>query len=185
MAATIDDIMTLLREAGAHRYGDERVSQLAHALQCARRAENEGAPASLVVAALLHDLGHLVGKGDEGAAARGVDRKHEAVAAGYLRGAFAKSVTEPIRLHVAAKQYLCHADAGYLAHLSPASVTSLQVQGGIFDAEAAAAFIARPYAADAVRLRRWDDDAKDPDAATPDLAYYRPLVEAQICAERD
>lgn len=177
MTATVDDVMALLVEAGAHRYGDEAVSQLAHALQCAALAEGEGAVDSLIAAALLHDVGHLVGKGDEGAARQGIDRKHENVAAGYLRQGFPAAVTEPIRLHVAAKQYLCHADAGYFDRLSPASVTSLQVQGGIFDAAAAEAFIARPFAADAVRLRRWDDDAKDPKARTPDLAHYRPLLD--------
>jgi gamma-butyrobetaine dioxygenase len=83
---------------------------------------------------------------------------------------------------VAAKQYLCHADRDYFDQLSPASVTSLKVQGGIFDAEAAAAFIAQPYAEQAVRLRRWDDGAKDPEAKTPDLAHFRPLVEAQMRA---
>lgn len=176
MAATIDEVMALLEEAGAHRYGEEAVSQLAHALQCAVLAEREGASDDLIAASLLHDVGHLVGKGDEGAAAQGIDRKHESIAAGYLSRLFPDSVTEPIRLHVAAKQYLCHADKSYVDQLSPASVTSLQVQGGVFDAAAAAAFIARPHAEAAVHLRRWDDAAKDPKARTPGLESYRPLL---------
>lgn len=176
MQATLDGVMALLEEAGAHRYGDEAVSQLAHALQCALLAERDDACDSLVVAALLHDIGHLVGKGDEGAARRGVDRKHENVAAGYLGGLFPDSVTAPIRMHVAAKQYLCHAEPAYFDRLSPASVISLKVQGGAYDAASAATFIAQPYAVDAVRLRRWDDDAKDPTVETPDLSYYRPLL---------
>lgn len=177
MTVTVDDLMALLAGAGALRYGDEAVSQLAHALQCAVLAERANAPDSLVAAALLHDIGHLVGKGDEGEAGRGVDRRHEAVAAGYLSRLFPDSVIAPIRLHVAAKQYLCHAEPIYFERLSPASVTSLRVQGGPHDADAAASFIARPYAADAVRLRRWDDEAKDPDARTPELASYRGLLE--------
>lgn len=176
MKATVEDVMDLLVEAGAHRYGDEAVSQLAHALQCATLAEKEGAADSLIAAALLHDVGHLVGKGDEGEARRGADRRHEDVAAGYLSRLFPDSVTAPIRLHVAAKQYLCHAEPAYFDHLSPASVTSLQVQGGVYDADTAARFIAQPFAGDAVRLRRWDDDAKDPEARTPDLSHYRPLL---------
>lgn len=182
MTVTVDDVMALLADGGALRYGDEAVSQLAHALQCAVLAERENAPDSLVAAALLHDIGHLVGKGDEGEARRGVDRRHEAVAAGYLRRLFPDSVVAPIRLHVAAKQYLCHAEPSYFERLSPASVTSLRVQGGPHDADAAANFIARPYAMDAVRLRRWDDKAKDPDARTPELASYRALLERLAAA---
>ena len=107
---------------------------------------------------------------------QGVDRRHENVAADYLAAWFPPDVTEPIRLHVAAKRYLCAVDGGYFDTLSPASVRSLELQGGVFDGAAAMAFSAQPYAADAASLRRWDDLAKDPDVAPPGLEHYRAIV---------
>lgn len=172
----LDRIMTLLQQAGAERYGMEAVSQLEHALQCAMHAERTGSTPELVTACLLHDIGHLVGEGDEGQAERGVDARHEVLAAEWLAQHFPPAVVEPVRLHVDAKRYLCRAEPAYWAGLSPASKTSLEVQGGIYSADEAAAFMARPFAADAVKLRRWDDAAKAPRLKTPDLAHYRPLV---------
>lgn len=80
-------------------------------------------------------------------------------------------------MHVDAKRYLCHVDAGYWATLSPASQRSLVVQGGPFSADEAAAFLMQPFAGDAVALRRWDDEAKDPAATPPGLAHYRAVLQ--------
>ena len=173
---TLDNLCGMLDQAGRERYGMEAVSQLEHALQCAYLAEWEGHPPALIAAALLHDIGHLVGAGDEGLAEQGVDARHERIAAVWLRRHFGPAVVEPVRLHVDAKRYLCQAEPAYWASLSDASKTSLAVQGGIFDEGAAAAFIAQPHAPEAVRLRRWDDLAKVPDLRTPDIAHYRPLL---------
>ncbi|MGD1879452.1 MAG: phosphonate degradation HD-domain oxygenase [Kiloniellaceae bacterium] len=176
-ADPIGHILSLLAELGTDRYGGEEVSQLTHALQCATFAQRSGASDSLVAAALLHDVGHLVNPKDEGATLRGVDAAHETVGAGYLARWFGPAVTAPIAQHVAAKRYLCQAEDGYFGRLSEESVRSLAVQGGPFTAQQAEAFLARPYAEEAVALRRWDELAKDPEMVTPSLEDFRPVLE--------
>ncbi len=178
----VDDVLETLTDAGGGQYGDEAVTQLAHALQCAMLAQQSGAADSLVAAALMHDIGHLVGSGDLGAAAKGIDKRHEDIASDTLAPYFPPAVTEPIRLHVAAKRYLCATDERYYDGLSAGSRTSLEVQGGPFIGAEAARFIALPHAPDAVSLRRWDDLAKQRDLATPDLASFRKVLEANVIA---
>lgn len=173
MALSIDDIVELYRSAGAARYGMEAVNQEQHALQCAHLAQRCGSPPALVVAALLHDLGHLVTPEQPRG---GNNDLHEQVAVEYLRGVFPDAVIEPIRRHVDAKRFLCAVEPGYAATLSPASVRSLQLQGGPFTAEQADRFIAEAFAADAVALRRWDDRAKDPALTPPGWAHYRAVL---------
>ncbi len=173
-----DRILEILEMSGAAQYGDEAVSQLQHALQCAHLAECSGAPDPLVVAALLHDFGHLIHKLGEDAAMRGIDDRHETLGSKYLARWFGEEVTAPVGLHVDAKRYLCAADPAYFDTLSRASVRSLELQGGPFSEAEAASFIARPYAHDALAVRRWDDQAKDPGAVTPGLGRYRPHIEA-------
>ena len=112
----------------------------------------------------------------------GTDNDHGERGAAWLARWFPAAVTEPVRLHVAAKRYLCAAEPGYFALLSPASVHTLSVQGGPMTAAEAAAFAAGPYAADAVAVRRWDDAAKDPEADVPGFARYRPLLEGLLLA---
>lgn len=177
--AVADGILARLAQRGGEMYGGEAVTQLQHALQAATLARADEAPAHLVVAALLHDYGHIVTE-DEGAAERGIDRMHEDAAADFLAAWFPAAVTEPIRLHVAAKRYLCAIDPIYFDGLSPASIASLAVQGGPFTPDEADSFAAGPHAADAVRLRVWDDIAKDPAAATPPLADFRREVLAAL-----
>jgi phosphonate degradation associated HDIG domain protein len=175
-APLVDRIAALFRDKGDREYAGEPVSQLEHALQSAALADAEGASEELVAAALLHDLGHLVNDLGETPTARGLDDGHQYAALKLLRGALPPSVLEPIRLHVDAKRYLCATDPDYLALLSPDSVRSLALQGGVFDAEAARRFDAQPFAADAVRVRLWDDRAKAAGAATPPLAHYLPRL---------
>ncbi len=175
-----DRILEILETSGAEQYGDEAVSQLQHALQCAHLAECSGAPDPLVVAALLHDFGHLIHKLGEDAARRGIDDWHEVLGRKYLARWFDEDVTAPIGLHVDAKRYLCATDPAYFDTLSPASVRSLELQGGPFSEAGAAAFIAQPYAQDALAVRRWDEQAKDPEAVTPGLDRYRFHIEAAI-----
>ncbi len=176
---SIDHLQKILDDVGNRRYGMEAVNQLQHALQCAQQAEDSSASPDLIAAALLHDIGHLVDNKHDGAAEAGIDRKHEQIGAAYLSRYFGKAVTEPVRLHVAAKQYLCATEPGYFETLSPASVRSLELQGGVdgFDADA---FIGQPYASDAVNLRRWDDAAKTPDAKTGSLAHFLAYAEAAL-----
>ena len=174
----IEEIRKLFERGGGREYGGERVTQLAHALQCAAAADAAGAPAPLIVAALLHDVGHLIHGLGARPAERGIDDRHEERGAEWLARRFGLEVTEPVRLHVDAKRYLCATEAGYFQGLSAASVRSLALQGGPFEADAAAAFIDAPYAREAVRLRRWDESAKVAGAATPDLAHFAHAIEA-------
>lgn len=160
------------------RYGLSDVNQLQHALQSAWLAETTGEAASLVSAALLHDIGHMIHDLGENPAAEGIDDTHETRAAVWLEPLFPRAVTEPIRLHVAAKRYLCSKDQSYLAKLSDDSVLSLSVQGGPMNDEERAAFERVPFFNEAVRLRIIDDRAKDPKARPPSLAHYLAIVEA-------
>ena len=172
MRTVVDEILARLEERGGEMYGGEEVTQLQHALQCATLARKAGSPPMLVTAALLHDYGHLLNEDDAAAAASGQDMFHEEIAANYLSQWFPTEVTEPIRMHVPAKRYLCSVDDTYFSGLSPASVVSLEVQGGVFSDAEAETFIARPHAPEAVELRRWDDLAKDVSARTDPLVSF-------------
>lgn len=169
---TIDRIVELFETRGNEQYGAEAVNQTEHALQCATLAENAGAPTELIAASFLHDLGHLMHEHGEDHLDFGVDDAHQYLALPRLRGLFPEAVLMPIRLHVDAKRYLCATEAGYWDSLSPASKRSLELQGGVYSQEEAQAFIAQPYAPDAVKLRRWDDLAKVKDRETPSLPHF-------------
>ncbi|KRV74340.1 MULTISPECIES: phosphonate degradation HD-domain oxygenase [Pseudomonas] len=171
--AFLDELAERFASHGAEPYG-ESVSQAEHALQCATLAERAGCSDALVIAALLHDIGHLYENPDEIEAR---DLRHEEVGANLLRELLPESVWQPVRLHVAAKRYLCAVDAAYHAGLSPASRHSLALQGGPFDERGASAFLSAPYAQDAITLRRLDDLGKDPAMRTPELAHFFPLLE--------
>jgi phosphonate degradation associated HDIG domain protein len=176
----VDEIEQLYVERGAQRYeiggAASGVTQLQHALQCARLAQHAGARIELVVAALLHDLGHLINADARAELDPHHDDVHQYIALPFLRRWFGPQVLEPIKLHVDAKRYLCAVDPGYWAGLSAGSKRSLVLQGGPFSAAQAADFIRRPHAADAVALRRWDDRAKDVNADVPGFAYWRSLL---------
>jgi [1-hydroxy-2-(trimethylamino)ethyl]phosphonate dioxygenase len=174
----VDEIFQIFERRGGEAYFGEPVSQREHALQAAYQAEQEQAPQALVVAALLHDVGHLIHGLGEDVADRGVDARHEDAGEHWLALHFPPEVTEPVKLHVAAKRYLCRTDPEYLGKLSPASVQSLALQGGPFSEAEAREFEAYRYYHEAVRLRRWDDRAKIPGLAVPDLEHYRPAIAA-------
>jgi len=173
-----EEISRLFEARGRDAYFGEDVSQAEHALQSARQAEAEGASDSLIVAALLHDIGHLVGGFDEDVAGRGIDGRHEDAGAAWLARSFGPRVVSPIRLHVAAKRYLCAVDPAYLDGLSPASRKSLGLQGGPASPEEVRAFEDDPDYEAAVRLRHWDDLAKIPGLDVPGLGHYRRRIEA-------
>ncbi len=177
MNFSIEDIIDILKTQGNRQYGGESVSQLEHALQCATLAEAAGKSQELIVASLLHDLGHLLPELEKSSHDRHNNNDfHEYRAIPYLRELFSLAVTEPIRLHVQGKKYLCAVDSNYWASLSPASKQSLQWQGGVFSEEEAKAFIARPFARQAVQLRQWDDLAKVVGLSTPDLTHFVPFL---------
>lgn len=179
MALTLADIEQIFAARGGEQYSGEPVTQLEHALQSAALAEAEGADDELVTAALLHDLGHLLHDLGESPSLHGIDDVHQYRALPFLRGLFSDGVLDAIKLHVDAKRYLCATRPAYFAQLSEDSKRSLALQGGIYSDAQAQAFMAQPGAAEAVRLRIWDDLAKEAGKATPDLAHY--LARAGRC----
>ncbi|MDX2218083.1 MAG: HD domain-containing protein [Burkholderiales bacterium] len=179
---TIEDILAVIDGQGSRQYGREAVSQREHALQCAQLAEQAGAPDTLVVAALLHDFGHLVNSTAD-TDGPDVDDVHQYIAIPFLRPFFPPAVLEPIRMHVEAKRYLCRVDPAYWAGLSDCSKHTLKLQGGIFSEEEAAQFIQRPFAADAVKLRIWDDRAKTPGLETRPTRHYAAVMARCLTAE--
>ena len=174
------EIHDLFQTRGQEEYFGEGAAQREHALQAAWLAETANARPALVVAALLHDIGHLIHGLPENIAEQGVDGYHEAAGAQWLEKHFGPEVTEPIRLHVDAKRYLCATDPAYRARLSPTSVQSLALQGGPMEAAEARAWEANPYFAQAVMLRRWDDEAKVPDLTVPGFEHYADLINSLI-----
>lgn len=169
-------LVALIDGKGYRPYGLHDINQRAHALQAALLAEQAGCDAALITACLLHDIGHMVHELGENPAALGIDDRHEEVGHTYLQRFFGPEVTEPIRLHVAAKRYLCAIEPGYFATLSRDSVLSLSLQGGPMSAQEAAAFRAQPHAAAAVQLRRFDEKAKVKDLPTPPVAHFAPAM---------
>jgi gamma-butyrobetaine dioxygenase len=163
----IEAIAKLFAGPGSRDYLGEAVTIGEHMRQAAALAEAAGAAAPLVAAALLHDVGHLRSE---------TDARHGTGGAQWLGQWFGPAVTEPVRLHVAAKRYLCATEPGYLGLLSPESVRTLALQGGPMTPEQAAAFDALPYAHDAVAVRRWDDEAKDPAVIPPEFSHFEALL---------
>lgn len=182
-AEVLSRIDGLFAERGGGEYHGEAVTQLEHALQAALTAEQDGRPATLIAAALLHDIGHLLHGHGEGYLEQGVNDRHEDLGARFLSRAFGPEVVEPIRLHVPAKRYLCASQPAYFATLSPASVCSLELQGGPMTADEVKAFEALPLFAAAVALRQYDDRAKVVGLATPPFAHFRKYLEASLRAE--
>ena len=176
----IDAIFAAFARRGSTAYLGEPVSLTEHMLQTALAAEQDGADPVLVASALLHDYGHLVHELPEDSAEHGVDTLHEEAGAAWLEEHFVPRVTEPLRLHVLAKRYLCAVEPSYLAALSPASALSLGLQGGPCTPDEIAAFERNPFADEAVRLRRWDDVGKIEGLDTPPLSHYRPALRAGL-----
>lgn len=166
------ELLEIFAGRATRRYGLSEVNQLQHALQAAALAEADGAPPATVLASLLHDVGHMIHQLGEDPAARGLDDVHEELGARWLAERFGPEVSEPVRLHVAAKRYLCAAEPDYFGRLSADSVRSLKLQGGPMSAGEAEEFRRHPQFSEAVRLRRYDEAAKDPRARTPDFDHF-------------
>lgn len=175
----IDELFERYQKFGHRSYGEE-VTELEHALQTALLAREHGEDPAPIAAALLHDCGHLLHNFGENIADAGVDAVHEQIGADFLSTHFPAAVSEPVRLHVAAKRYLCHAEPNYLAGLSAASQLSLSLQGGPMTSTEARSFESHPYFQSAVRLRRYDDAAKMIQVSTPGLESFRSLLVALL-----
>lgn len=171
-----EEIVQLFRSHGDSMYGGEGVTQLEHGLQAALMAEEDGASSELVVAALLHDVGHLLHDLPDDAPDNGIDDLHERLGAEWLVSRFPPAVLEPVRLHVEAKRFLCAVEPGYWESLSKPSQISLDLQGGPMSEVECDDFRAGEHFDSAIRLRRWDDHAKIVGMVTPSLEHFLPQI---------
>lgn len=182
MPNIIDQIEHMLTHNGADLYGGEAVTQTQHALQCAVLAEQKQSSPELISASLLHDIGHLLEPEFEEALERDEDMMHEDLGEAFLEKWFGDAVIQPVKLHVAAKRYLCATKPSYYSMLSPASVHTLKIQGGPMTDSQVSEFEANEFYKDAVRLRVWDDMAKDPQAITPEIGHFMKYVQMSLVA---
>jgi phosphonate degradation associated HDIG domain protein len=174
----LQEILAVYAARGAGAYFGERVSMTEHGLQAAHFARAEHAPEPLVLAALLHDVGHLLEDVPDAIEDWRTDARHEEVGARWLARRFGPEVSEAVRLHVPAKRYLCATDASYFGMLSPASVHTLVLQGGPMNAQEIARFEQESFHREAVRVRRWDDQGKVAGLKTAALGDYAHLIQA-------
>jgi phosphonate degradation associated HDIG domain protein len=179
-SSIVEKIITLFNDQGDSEYGGEPVTQGEHALQSAHLALAEKASSSLVIASLLHDIGHLLHALPDDAPEQGIDDLHEELGNRFLIKYFIPAVSEPVHLHVAAKRYLCAVEPSYFALLSEPSVLSLQLQGGPMSEEECQKFEANPYYKDAVQLRRYDDMAKIPNLTVQPIEFYAPFLQENL-----
>jgi phosphonate degradation associated HDIG domain protein len=179
----VDHVFRVFRERGHLDYG-ENVTEAQHALQCATLARAEGEPSGIITACLLHDFGHLVHDLGQDIAKQGVDARHESIGANRLASMFVDQIVEPVRLHVAAKRYLCWKDREYRDALSVASRESLELQGGPMTEHEAHEFEANPHWQAAIRVRHYDDMGKIEDMVTPDFEEFRAVVESFVLNAR-
>ncbi len=174
---TFEEISALFSRHGGGAYFGEAVTQLDHALQAAHFAAEDGAPDELVVAALLHDIGHLLQATPDDLADWHTDARHEVEGGAWLAKRFSREIYDPVRLHVPAKRYLCATDPGYAAMLSEASIVTLKLQGGPMSASEVAQFETEPFYRQALQVRRCDDRGKIAGLKIRGLADYRLLLQ--------
>ena len=174
----VDEVFAFYRRRGDAAYFGEAVSMTEHGLQAAHFAELAGASVHVVAASLLHDIGHLIATVPDDIEEWTVDARHEETGARWLARRFGVELSEPVRLHVPAKRYLCAVDEDYFARLSPASVVTLKLQGGPMSAQEVSRFEAEPFHREAVLLRRSDDQGKIAGLVTRSLEDYRGLLES-------
>ena len=176
----VEFILDLFARRGAEEYMGEAVSMAQHMEQSAACAVSHGADDELIIAALLHDIGHFVGDFPIDALENGIDNLHENAGAQFLAPYFPAAVTEPIRLHVAAKKYLCAVDNTYMQRLSAASIQSLEVQGGPMSEAEIDEFESNPYYQLAVKVRIYDDDGKVSGLDIKPVTAYRDTLESLL-----
>lgn len=181
---TRETIVAFLADIFARRGGEEylgeAVTMSEHMLQAAQCAQDAGQPAGVVVAALLHDIGHFTSALGTYAPDDTEDRQHEVAGAEVLAPLFPPLVVDCVRHHVAAKRYLCATRPEYLGRLSAASLHTLMLQGGPMGDGEVAAFERNPHWREIVKVRIYDDTGKRAGAPTKTFADYAPMVHAVV-----
>jgi phosphonate degradation associated HDIG domain protein len=173
-----DEIFGKYESYGGEEYAGEKVSQLEHMVQAAQLAEEEGYDEEVILAAFLHDIGHIceVAIGENEMDGFGI-KDHEAIGAEFLRKkGFSKRIARLVESHVEAKRYLTVRDPAYYAQLSDASRKTLEYQGGPMTEEEATAFEQYPLFGMIVKMRKWDEQAKIEGKALPDLEHYKDMM---------
>jgi phosphonate degradation associated HDIG domain protein len=172
----------IFERRGAEEYLGEPVTIAEHMLQAAHLAERQGEEEIIVVAALLHDIGHFTSEFGTFSMDDTHDRHHDQAGAQVLERFFPALVVDCVRHHVAAKRYICATDPDYFAQLSAASVHSLKLQGGPMSAAEVAEFENGPHFREIVRVRRFDDAGKIAGMATPGFGDYAPMLQRIVDA---
>lgn len=174
---TVVKVFLLLENSGGEQYFGENVTKLSHSLQCAWHAIQAGADEETTLAALLHDIGHLLDTEDTQRHDRVGVINHDEVGGQWLRDhGFSHRLATLVESHVDAKRYLTATNETYSNKLSWASQETLRLQGGPMAIEEAESFAHDPLLTEKLRLRVWDELAKDPDWSGPDLAFYRDML---------
>ncbi len=172
----------IFERRGGEEYLGEPVTMAEHMLQGAALAERGGMPERIIVAALLHDIGHFTSEFGTYHPDDTHDRHHEEAGAEVLEEFFPTVVTDCVRHHVAAKRYLCATKPEYFKRLSIASVHSLNLQGGPMSAEEVAEFEHNPNLEEIVQVRYLDDAGKHADMETPGFSHFAPMVQRVVDA---
>lgn len=176
----VEFIAGIFARRGAEEYLGEEVNISEHMYQAGHLAEAAGASEEIIVAALLHDIGHFTNEFPDDAAELGIDSHHDRAGAAVVAPFFPSIVTDCIRHHVSAKRYLCAVDPDYFDALSDASVLSLKLQGGPLTSEAADKFAQNTDIEAIVQVRKWDDEAKVSGKKTESFEYFAPMIQRVV-----
>ncbi len=176
----VDFLADIFDRRGGEEYLGEPVTMAEHMLQGATLAEQAGLPEEVIVATLLHDIGHFTSEFGSFTMNDTEDRFHEEAGAQVLARFFPEIVTDCVRYHVAAKRYLCATKPDYFSRLSEASVHSLNLQGGPMSEDEVKAFETNPNLAEIVQVRHLDDAGKRDDMTTPGFAHFAPVVQRVV-----
>ncbi|WP_289069542.1 HD domain-containing protein [uncultured Aliiroseovarius sp.] len=176
----VDFIGGIFDRRGEEEYLGEPVTMAEHMLQGATIAEQNGQSEEIIVGALLHDIGHFTSEFGTYHPDDTEDRHHEDAGAEVLEQFFPSVITDCVRFHVAAKRYLCATKPEYFKRLSPASVHSLELQGGPMNADEVAAFEENPNLKEIIAVRYLDEAGKRDDMQTPDFWHFAPMVQRMV-----
>jgi len=182
-----NEIIHLYSSYGGDEYAGEKVTQLEHMVQAAQLARAQGYGDEVVLAAFLHDIGHIAEKVSQDKAMDGFGvRDHESIGAEFLNNlGFSHRITRLVASHVAAKRYLVNRDKHYFDQLSEASKRTLAFQGGAMNDIEADMLEEDPLFREIIQMRRWDEAAKVEHQPVPSLEPFREMIIQHLLAQPD